>query len=105
MEFIKVLAKWKIKISLDSKSAWRDNIVVERLWRTNKYKLVYPRADGNVPEARALLGCYVICYNGRRTHSSLDGKPLCKAHVNLLTPLYQIPLISTYVPIHVGRWT
>ena len=74
-EFIKVLAYREIKISMDGKGAWRDNVFVERLWRTIKYEEVYLRAYGSVPEARASLGRYIGFYNGRRPHSSLDGRP------------------------------
>jgi putative transposase len=73
-EFIKVLAAHKIKISMDGKGAWRDNVFVERLWRTIKYEEVYLRAYASVSEARASIGRYLGFYNGRRPHSSLDGK-------------------------------
>lgn len=59
IEFIKVLADREIKISMDGKGAWRDNVFVERLWRTIKYEEVYLRAYANVPEARASLGRYI----------------------------------------------
>ena len=68
MEFIKVLADLEIKISMDGKGAWRDNVFVERLWLTIKYEEVYLRTYGNVPEARASLGRYIGFYNGRRPH-------------------------------------
>ena len=74
IEFTKVLADRKIKISMDGKGAWRDNVFVERLWRTIKYEEVYLRAYANVPEARASLARYIGFYNSRRPHSSLDGK-------------------------------
>jgi putative transposase len=73
-EFIKVLASREIKISMDGKGAWRDNVFVERLWRTIKYEEVYLRAYASVSEARASIGRYLGFYNGRRPHSSLDGK-------------------------------
>ena len=57
----------EIKISMDGKGAWRDNIVVERLWRTIKYEEVYLRAYANVPEARATISRYIDgLYNARR---------------------------------------
>lgn len=85
IEFIKVLADREIKISMDGKGAWRDNVFVERLWRTIKYEEVYLRAYANVPEARASIGRYVGFYNSRRPHSSLDGKTPDQAYFNLLT--------------------
>jgi putative transposase len=71
--FTGVLAKNKIAISMDGKGAWRDNVFVERLWRSVKYEEVYLRAYDNVSEARASIGRYLNFYNGRRPHSSLDG--------------------------------
>ena len=73
VEFIKVLAGAEVKISMDGKGAWRDNVFVERLWRTIKYEEVYLHAYASMPEARASIGRYVGFYNGRRPHSSLDG--------------------------------
>jgi putative transposase len=64
--FTGVLIKNGIAISMDGKGAWRDNVFVERLWRSVKYEEVYLRAYGNVSEARASIGCYL-------PHSSLDG--------------------------------
>jgi putative transposase len=87
IEFTKVLADRKIKISMDGKGAWRDNVFVERLWRTIKYEEVYLRAYANVPEARASLARYIGFYNSRRPHSSLDGKTPDQAYFNLRTPV------------------
>jgi putative transposase len=86
-EFIKVLADREIKISMDGKGAWRDNVFVERLWRTIKYEEVYLRAYANVPEARTSIGRYIGFYNSRRPHSSLDGKTPDQAYFNLLSPI------------------
>jgi putative transposase len=72
--FIEVLTKRDIKISMDGKGAWRDNVFVERLWRSVKYEEVYLRAYDSVSEARERLGKYLDWYNRRRPHSSLDGK-------------------------------
>jgi len=71
--FTGVLIKNGIAISMDGKGAWRDNVFVERLWRSVKYEEVYLRAYGSVSEARASIGCYLDFYNRRRPHSSLDG--------------------------------
>ena len=81
-EFIKVLAAREIKISMDGKGAWRDNVFVERLWRTTKYEGVYLRAYASVSEARASIGRYLGFYNSRRPHSSLDGKTPDQAYFN-----------------------
>ena len=71
-DFINVLENNDILISMDGKGAWRDNVFVERLWRTIKYEEVYLRAYDSVSEARASLGRYLDLYNRRRPHSSLD---------------------------------
>ena len=70
----------------DGKGAWRNNVFVERLWRTIKYEEVYLRAYASVPEARASIRRYLGFYNGRRPHSSLDGKTPDQAYFNLQTP-------------------
>jgi len=62
----------QIAISMDGKGSWRDNVFVERIWKSVKYEEVYLRAYGSVGEARASLGRYLDFYNGRRPHSSLD---------------------------------
>jgi putative transposase len=71
--FTGVLIKNGIAISMDGKGAWRDNVFVERLWRSVKYEEVYLRAYDTAPEARASIGRYLDFYNRRRPHSSLDG--------------------------------
>jgi hypothetical protein len=71
--FTAVLIKNAITISMDGKGAWRDNVFVERLWRSVKYEEVYLRAYDSVSDARASVGRYLSFYNGRRPHSSLDG--------------------------------
>src|ERR1700674_1954993 len=71
--FTDVLLKADIAISMDGKGSWRDNVFVERLWRSVKYEQVYLRAYDTVSDARASLGHYLDFYNARRPHSSLDG--------------------------------
>ncbi len=71
-DFTQVLLKHEIAISMDGKGAWRDNVFVERLWRSIKYEEVYLRAYDSVAEARTSIGRYLAFYNGRRPHSSLD---------------------------------
>jgi putative transposase len=71
--FTGVLAEKGIRISMDGKGAWRDNVFVERLWRTIKYEEVYLHAYESVSAARAGIGGYLDLYNRRRPHSSLDG--------------------------------
>ena len=64
--FTRVLATNGIAISMDGKGAWRDNVFVERLWRSVKYEEVYLRAYESVSEARTSIGRYLDFYNGRR---------------------------------------
>ena len=74
MAFTSVLLRKEIAISMDGRGAWRDNVIVERLWRSVKYEEVYLRAYGAVSEARASIGQYLTFYNSRRPHSSLAAK-------------------------------
>lgn len=63
-----------IAVSMDGRGAWRDNVFVERLWRSVKYEEVYLRAYGSVGEARASIDRYLEFYNRKRPHSSLDAR-------------------------------
>lgn len=71
--FTSVLAARGIKISMDGRGRWRDNVFVERLWRSVKYEEVYLHAYENGTQARAGLGAYFEFYNTRRRHQSLQG--------------------------------
>ena len=86
-EFTQVLKDAEIAISMDGKGAWRDNVFVERLWRSVKYEEVYLRAYASVSEARASIGRYLGFYNGMRPHSSLGGRTPDQAYLNRLTPI------------------
>ena len=57
---------------MDGRGAWRDNVFVERLWKSVKYEEVYLHAYDSVSEAKAGIGRYLAFYNGRRPHSALD---------------------------------
>lgn len=72
--FTGVLLREEIAISMDGRGAWRDNVIVERLWRSVKYEEVYLHAYGAVSEARGSIGRYLNFYNSRRPHSSLAAK-------------------------------
>lgn len=71
-DFTGLLTRNGIAISMDGKGAWRDNVFVERLWRTVKYDEVYLHAYDSVAEARLGLGRYLTFYNSVRPHTSLD---------------------------------
>jgi putative transposase len=85
--FTQVLLKHEIAISMDGRGAWRDNVFVERLWRSIKYEEVYLKAYDSVSEARASIGRYLAFYNGRRPHSSLDRRTPDQAYFNPLPQL------------------
>jgi putative transposase len=73
-EFVDLLASRNIRISMDGRGAWRDNVFVERFWRSIKYEEVYLRAYASASEAKASIGRYIGFYNEHRPHSSLDGR-------------------------------
>jgi putative transposase len=73
-EFISTLVANGIAISMDGKGCWRDNVFVERLWKSVKYEEVYLRAYDSVSEAKSNLARYLAFYNQRRPHRSLDGQ-------------------------------
>ena len=84
LAFTSVLQREEIAISMDGRGAWRDNVVVERLWRSVKYEEVYLRAYSGVSEARGSIGRYLNFYNGRRPHSSLGAKTPDQAYFDNL---------------------
>ena len=73
-DFTQLLNDNGIQISMDGKGAWRDNVFVERLWKSVKYEEVYLKAYDSVSAAKANLSTYFSFYNTRRPHQSLDGK-------------------------------
>lgn len=70
--FLSVLEQKQIRISMDGKGRWRDNVFVERLWRSVKYEEIYLRAYDTVQEARTGLAKYFEFYNHERGHQSLN---------------------------------
>ena len=71
-EFTAVVLASGAKLSMDGRGAWRDNVFVERLWRSVKYEHVYKHAYANVAAARTKIGAYLDWYNKDRAHSSID---------------------------------
>lgn len=71
--FTKVLKEAGVRISMDGKGRWIDNVFVERLWRSLKYEEVYLKAYESVAEARRGIGGYFSFYNQQRPHQSLAG--------------------------------
>ncbi|AWV02153.1 IS3 family transposase [Burkholderia sp. JP2-270] len=60
-----------VRLSMDGKGAWRDNVFVERVWRSIKYEEIYLRAYESVSHARRSIGDHIELYNRKRPHSSL----------------------------------
>ena len=73
--FTQVLKDNDIRISMDGKGAWRDNVFVERLWRSVKYEEVYLNAYESMSEAKQSLQKYFKFYNQNRKHQTLKAKP------------------------------
>ena len=85
--FTGLLQDTAIAISMDGRGSWRDNVFVERLWRSVKYEEVYLRAYDSVGQARASLGRYLDFYTRTRPHSSLDARTPDRAYFESITPL------------------
>ena len=84
LAFTSVLQNHNVAISMDGRGAWRDNVFVERLWRSVKYEEVYLKAYASVAEARAGIGAYLNFYNTKRPHQALDGNTPDQAYFNQL---------------------
>ncbi len=72
--FVELVQQHGIRLSMDGKGAWRDNLFVERLWKSVKYEEVYLHAYDSVAEAQRGLAAYFTFYNSGRPHSALDGR-------------------------------
>ena len=81
-DFTDVLKAHEIDISMDGKGAWRNNVFVERIWKSVKYEEVYLHAYDSVGQARTSLARYLDFYNCRRPHSSLDRRTPDEAYFN-----------------------
>jgi len=72
--FVEVVQQHGISLSMDGKGSWRDNLFIERLWKSVKYEEVYLHAYDSVTEAQHGLACYFTFYNQGRPHTALDGQ-------------------------------
>jgi len=86
-EFTGMLHGHGIRVSMDGKGCWRDNVFVERLWRSIKYEEVYLHAYETVSAARAGIGRYLEFFNTRRPHSSLAARTPDVVYFNSLPGL------------------
>ena len=84
-EFTGLLQDHGIQISMDGTGCWRDNVFVERLWRSVKYEEVYLRAYDSISAARQGVGRYLTFYNQTRPHRALDGKTPEQVYCDNLT--------------------
>jgi putative transposase len=85
--FVDTVLENGCRLSMDGRGAWRDNVFVERVWRSVKYECVYLHAYDSVAQARASIMQYVEWYNRSRPHSSLDRKTPYQAYTGLLPPV------------------
>lgn len=86
-QFLNLLTSHQIRISMDGKGCWRDNVFVERLWRSVKYEEVYLHAYQSVAEAHAGIGKYFSFYNARRSHTALDRQTPDHIYFRSIEPL------------------
>jgi putative transposase len=81
--FVEVLTAAGVRVSMDGRGRWMDNIFIERLWRSVKYECVYLHAFETGSEARAGLGRWITYYNADRPHSALGGRTPAEVHAGV----------------------
>ena len=86
-EFIAEVARMGARQSMDGKGCWRDNVLVERLWKSVKYEEVYLKAYDSVSAARQGLHAYLAFYNERRPHQAHDGRTPDMVYYATLAPM------------------
>jgi len=91
IEFTDTVLAHGCKLSMDGRGAWRDNVFVERLWRSVKYERVYLKAYDSVSASRADIADYLAWYNAQRPHSSLER---LTPHEKYLTTFPQLKLAA-----------
>jgi putative transposase len=92
--FTQTLKDAGVKISMDSKGRWMDNIMIERLWRSLKYECIYLHAFETGSEARKGIDKWIRRYNEERPHSSLDDRTPHEAYWNLPRAGYPVKLAA-----------
>ena len=83
LEFTQTLKDANVKISMDGKGRWMDNVMIERLWRSLKYECVFLNAYETGRQTRKGIGEWINRYNQKRPHTSLDDKTPDEAYWNL----------------------
>jgi putative transposase len=79
-DFTGVLQAHEIRISMDGRGRWLDNVFIERLWRSLKYEAVYLHEIADGFAARRVIGEWLAFYDAARPHSALDGRTQAKAY-------------------------
>lgn len=92
--FTDVLKEVRVRISMDGKGRWMDNVMIERLWRSLKYECIYLHAFESGNQVRQGLKHWIELYNCRRPHSSLDDKTPDEAYWEKPRPGYAGPIIK-----------
>jgi putative transposase len=104
-DFIDTLEVRGVRVSMDGKGRYLDNIFIERLWRSLKYEEVFIKAYSTVGEARKGINAWILFYNDRRPHQALEyrtprevfeGKQACGYVDNTPVPLRSTPALTTY---------
>ena len=88
-EFVKAVKDSGCRLSMDGRGSWRDNVIVERLWKTVKYERVYLHAYDSINEARKSIIDYLEWYNRCRPHSKLDKRTPDEAYTVMLPTVEQ----------------
>lgn len=83
-DFIRLVHQHGVHVSMDGKGCWRDNVFVERLWKSVKYEEIYLHGYETVTDAKQALTRYFDFYNRRRPHSTLDGRTPDTVYFNQL---------------------
>lgn len=86
-EFVAEVARMGARQSMDGRGCWRDNVFVERLWRSVKYEEVYLKAYDSVSVARQSLDMYLAFYNERRPHQAHNGSTPDMVYYATLAPM------------------
>jgi putative transposase len=101
--FTGVLAANGVRISMDGKGRYLDNIFIERLWRSLKYEDIYIKAYASVPEARRGIGGWLTFYNDERLHQTLGYRTPCEVFQALPVTCGYVDnasALTTYPQVH-----
>ncbi|WP_455056149.1 transposase, partial [Merdimonas faecis] len=86
-EYITLLQSYGIRISMDGRASWRDNVLVERSWRTLKYECIFLNDWASMPQLEAGLEDFIRIYNEERPHESLGYQTTSVVYCKVCFPL------------------